>query len=68
MCDHLKHHVDTMTRQSNRTSIAVWRDVREAFGVTGSYRNYRVELYPDLCEYFGIEPKFEPEAGTTGLF
>lgn len=63
MCGHLKHHVATMTRQSNKTALAIWAEVRQEFDVTGGYRNYPVELYPDLCDYFGIEPKFEPESG-----
>jgi|GEM_PF-392306 len=60
MKTHLKHHVSTLTRDSNCTPKSIWGEFGKHFGIR-SYQYLPIEKYPAACTYFGILPIFEPE-------
>lgn len=57
---HLKHHVSTLLRESNRTPQGIWGTFCKHFGIS-SYQYLPIEQYPTACAYFEIEPIFKPE-------
>jgi hypothetical protein len=58
---HLKHHVDTLVRESNLSRLKVWRDFNAYFCID-SYTDLPMQNYPAACRYFEIEPIYTPES------